>query len=80
MITIPSPLRALMKTSVEINGLVVPGRQASVSLQRYCRPVWQVFVAGLVGGIGVHARLADRRGQPDNWQLCAAQCVTTSLM
>ena len=39
MLIIPSPLKALMKTSVRINGVLVPGRQASVSLQRYCRPV-----------------------------------------
>jgi hypothetical protein len=28
-----------MKTSVLINGVLVPGRQASTSLQRFCRPV-----------------------------------------
>jgi hypothetical protein len=28
-----------MKTSVSINGLLLSGRQASTSLQRYCRPV-----------------------------------------
>src|ERR1700739_871199 len=39
MLIIPSPLKALMKTSIRINGLLVPGRQASVSLQRFCRPV-----------------------------------------
>jgi len=36
---IQSPLSALIKTSVNINGLLIPGRQASVSLQRFCRPV-----------------------------------------
>jgi hypothetical protein len=39
MVTIPSPLSALIKTSVLINGLLIPGRQASTSLQRFCRPV-----------------------------------------
>jgi hypothetical protein len=36
---IPSPLTALMRTSVKINGVLVPGRQAVTSLQRFCRPV-----------------------------------------
>ncbi len=36
---IPSPLSALIKTSVLINGVWVQGRQAATSLQRFCRPV-----------------------------------------
>jgi hypothetical protein len=37
--TLPSVLTALLKTSVMVNGLLVPGRQAANSLQRFCRPV-----------------------------------------
>lgn len=36
---LPSPLSALIKTSVLINGVWVQGRQAATSLQRFCRPV-----------------------------------------
>jgi len=36
---LPSVMTALMKTSVWINGLLIPGRSAAKVLQRYCRPV-----------------------------------------
>jgi len=39
MLPIPSVLSALVKTSVKINGLVIPGRQIAKNLQRFCRPV-----------------------------------------
>jgi hypothetical protein len=37
--TTPSILSALMKTSIKINGVLIPGRKATNSLQRFCRPV-----------------------------------------
>lgn len=36
---VPSVITALTKTSVKINRVLIPGRQAANALQRYCRPV-----------------------------------------